>query len=66
MSIDDVYSICLECARSNGAVWPKGHVATFWAGKCDLCGKETSLCDVSDWNWPYGEKPKTFDIFRRD
>ena len=62
----DVYTICSECAKANGAMWPEGHCATFWSGKCQVCGQETSLCDVSDWNWPKGKRPATFSIERRD
>lgn len=62
----DVYSICTDCAKENGAVWPEVHCATFWTEKCDVCGKETSLCDVSDWNWPKGKKPATFSMMRMD
>ncbi len=64
--LDDVYSICPDCAKINGATWPRGHCATFWTGKCEVCGEETSLCDVSDWNWPRGKMPKTFSILARD
>ena len=63
--LDNVYSICPECATTHGAVWPKGHAATFWTETCPVCGQEKGLCDVSDWNWPKG-KPKTWDILRRD
>lgn len=62
----NVYSICPDCARENGAVWPEGHAATFWPGKCQVCGQDKGLCDVSDWNWPKGKTPATFSLTRRD
>ena len=65
-NLDKVYSLCSECAKDNGATWPIGHCATFWNGTCQVCGKETGLCDVSDWDWPKGRKPNTFSILRRD
>jgi hypothetical protein len=61
-----VYSICHDCAKANGAVWPECHCATFWPGECDVCHKPKSLCDVSDYNWPKGKRPKTFSLERRD
>jgi hypothetical protein len=61
-----VYSICRDCAKENGATWPQGHCATFWMDKCQVCGRVLSLCDVSDWNWPQGKRPKTFSLERRD
>ena len=45
-------SICSHCAKANGAIWPKGHAATHWVGKCNVCGNETGCCAVSDWAWP--------------
>jgi hypothetical protein len=59
-----VFTICRECAEHNGAVWPTGHVATFWTGGCDVCLTEKGVCDVSDWNWPNG-KPSEFSLMRR-
>lgn len=55
--IDDAEYICRECADDNGGVWPAGHVATMHAGCCDICGKERSLANVGDWDWPDG-KPR--------
>jgi hypothetical protein len=62
----DVYSICADCAKANGATWPQGHIATFWPGQCQVCKDVKGLCDVSDYDWPRGRKPKTFSILRRD
>lgn len=64
--LDDVYSICSECAKANGATWPDGHVATFWTQNCDVCHEEKGICDVSDWNWPKGRRPKQWTIYARD
>jgi hypothetical protein len=65
-NLDDAYSICSSCAKANGAIWPTGHCATHWTGTCQVCGKETGLCDVSDWDWAKGRKPNMFSILRRD
>ena len=62
----DVYTICAKCAEANGATWPDGHLATFSVTKCQVCAKERSTCDVSDWNWPKGKRPATFSMMRRD
>lgn len=45
-------SICSNCAKKYGAIWPKCHCATFWSGQCYICRKETSCCAVSDYDWP--------------
>ena len=46
-------AICDDCARGNGAIWPEGHLATFWPGTCSVCGEEKSCCAVSDWLWSW-------------
>jgi hypothetical protein len=61
-----VYSICHDCAKANGATWSQGHAATMWTGECEVCHLPKSLCDVSDYNWPKGHRPKTFSLERRD
>jgi len=67
MALDaSVGTICWDCAKVNGAVWPDGHVATIWTGDCDVCGNTVAVCDVSDWNWPKGKKPLLFNLFNRD
>lgn len=45
--------ICSECAEGAGAVWPKGHAAT-WHSEwpCQVCGRDVALCAMSDWEWP--------------
>ena len=54
-------SICWKCADANGAKWPihhdkngnsVPHVATWWGGDCDACGKGGPICALSDWEWP--------------
>ena len=45
-------SICHKCATSNSAKWPKGHCASMWTGTCAICSNETSVCALSDWQWP--------------
>lgn len=45
--------ICADCAEKHGAVWPKGHLATRNSGIiCSGCGLETTVCPMSDWEWP--------------
>lgn len=47
--------ICAECARKHGAVWPKGHYATWSLGgrQCGGCGADNvGTCPMSDWDWP--------------
>ena len=44
--------ICDACAKKDGAVWPKGHVATYHMGECDGCTGMKNICAVSDWDWP--------------
>lgn len=48
---EDIY-ICAACAKAEGGVWPPGHAATWNVGKCDQCGKDDSICALSDWDWP--------------
>ena len=45
-------SICRDCAKEKGGVWPEGHVATQWYGNCDYCHKRKACCSIGDWNWP--------------
>lgn len=53
--IDLPYSfICGECAKSKGATWPKGHVATCHSGTCLYCNMKKSLCNIGDWDWKDG------------
>ena len=61
-----ITSICADCARQHGAIWPEWHAATFWPDICQACGQSKMLCDVSDWNWPVGKKPPRFNIANRD
>lgn len=44
--------ICNECADEWGGIWPEGHCASFHDGACGRCGKNKSLANVGDWNWP--------------
>jgi len=67
MTIDPMaHIICSECAKANHATWPEGHLATFWNGTCQICNKSRAVCEVSDWNWPVGGRPKTFSMANRD
>ena len=61
-----VYSICKDCAIANGAIPPKLNCATLWTANCDVCREYKGLCDVSDWDWPTGNRPKTWTLMRRD
>jgi hypothetical protein len=45
-------SICGDCAKANGAVWPNGHVATWSEGICSVCKQTVVTCAISDWDWP--------------
>lgn len=56
-------AICSECAMAGGAEWPRGHIATFWMGKCSRCELERACCCVTDYDWP-GRKLKSNDIER--
>lgn len=49
--------LCGDCADENGGKWPKGHVATFHAGKCNICGKEASLCCATDYDFDFVNNP---------
>ncbi len=50
----DVHSICAPCAERAGGIWPTGHVATIWPGRCDACRRDADLSGVRDWRWPQG------------
>jgi len=52
VDLDSIGYLCSECANKLGGKWPEGHVATFHFGDCDVCGKNKSLANVGDWNWP--------------
>ena len=53
--IPDGGSICTPCADGLGGRWPEGHLATWSLGRCSVCGKTKSVCDVGDWDWPDGK-----------
>jgi len=48
--------ICHECGRKHGRGWPEGHVATFHAGTCDICGQSATVTEPRDYGhlraWP--------------
>jgi len=44
--------LCSECAKSLGWRWPKGHMATYHHGTCDVCGEEKDLACEDDWLKP--------------
>ena len=48
--------ICAPCGQTHGRGWPEGHVATFHAGTCDICGQSASVTEPRDYNhlraWP--------------
>lgn len=41
--------ICAECAKAAGAVWPEGHIATFYRATCGICGKMEHVTESRDW-----------------
>jgi hypothetical protein len=65
-AISNVTSLCTACAKEHGATWPDGHMATFWMDECQVCHSQTSVCDVSDWNWPRGKRPARWSALLRD
>ena len=48
--------ICAPCGQAHGRGWPEGHVATFHAGTCDICGQSASVSEPRDYGhlrtWP--------------
>lgn len=44
--------ICADCARSEGGVWPEGHLATSHDGACMMCNRIMSICSWTDWDYP--------------
>jgi len=48
--------VCSDCARDTGATWPKGHVATFHMGICDVCNHNKSVTEPRDWGYPRFEE----------
>lgn len=47
---------CSDCAIKAGAIWNKGHVATFHSGKCGICGDNTLVTVASDWGYTASDK----------
>jgi len=45
-------AICSSCAEAHGGGWQDGHMATFWVGRCGLCGARKSVTSTSDYLWP--------------
>lgn len=56
--------ICSACAAGLGAVWPEGHVATMFSGRCPQCREEKVLASVGDYNWPDRTKKPRLDAGR--
>ena len=40
--------ICFECGKEYGKGMPEGHVCTVHVGRCDICGRETSVTEPRD------------------
>jgi hypothetical protein len=45
-------SVCRDCAKAAGGIWPAGHLATQSVGLCRECERERPTCSLSDWSWP--------------
>ena len=58
----DLASVCADCAKAHGAVWPEGHVCGWWYQACDVCGETKSCTAPRDWRWP-GERRSVRDGF---
>jgi len=54
--LDRIGYLCNACAFRLGGRWPRGHVATYHDGVCDVCGKTAAVANVGDWNWPDGKR----------
>jgi hypothetical protein len=52
--MEDKYWICTECGNKYGKA--NFTVTTFNDGKCDWCGKETSVCCARHYGWPKGNE----------
>lgn len=46
--------ICCTCAHNRGGQWPLDHVATMHRDICPYCGRDDTLTNVGDWDWPDG------------
>jgi hypothetical protein len=48
--------ICRPCGETHGRGMPKGHVATWHEGFCNICGKPASVTEPRDFGhlkkWP--------------
>lgn len=48
--------ICLTCGCEHGHGMPKGHIATWHKGKCDICNLEVEVTEPRDFRhlkkWP--------------
>ena len=65
LDLSKIGSVCSECAKAHGAVWPEGHVCGWWYLACDVCGETKHCTAPRDWKWP-GERLSARDRFYED
>jgi len=46
-----IYKICLTCAKKRKMILSHNHVASFWEGICDVCGKFKDVTDPQDFKY---------------
>ena len=51
MKHDDRRTICHDCGPKLCNGWPEGHIASWWHGVCEFCGKEDGVTDVRDYGY---------------
>lgn len=51
-----VDEVCKECASKYGCSMPNSHIATFYEGICDGCGKWMVLACARDYRYPKIER----------
>lgn len=47
----DAHWVCHECGTKHGRGYPKGHVATYHNGKCDICLKKKVVTEFRDYGY---------------
>lgn len=50
-SVQEIHNLCEKCAEKIGK--HLAGVASFWEDTCDVCGKETQVTDIRDFNNNY-------------
>ena len=42
-------TVCTDCMKALGKVWPVGHIATWYSAECGVCGETKTCTELRDY-----------------